>query len=397
MRNYMRWLAILTLVAALLAVGGTSCSDEGTGEAEPYKVGAVFALTGPASNLGVPEEQTVEMMVEQINSAGGVNGHPLEVIIYDTETNAEKCATLVNRLIEQDEVVAIIGPTTSGNSMAIIETITSAKIPLISCAASIDIVTPVEERYWVFKTPQTEVQAITEIYTHLQAEGISKVALITDTSGFGAAGRKYLMSDAGDYGLTIVDDQTFSSGDTNMQSQLTHIKGTDAEAVVCWATDKESAIVASDMQTLQMDIPLFCSHGIANKGFIDGAGSAANGVIFPAGKLIVCDDVPASDPQKEVLTQYRADYEALYGEGSINTFGGHAYDSLSFVTVALENMEEDLSLAEARAAIRDEIEKIQSFAGTGGIFTLSPQDHLGMEPGSLALIEIVDGEWTWLQ
>ena len=204
MRNYLKWLAIFTLMAALLAVGGTGCSDEGAGDAEPYKVGAVFALTGPASNLGVPEEQTIEMMVEQINDAGGVNGHPLEVIIYDTETNAEKCATLVNRLIEQDQVLAIIGPTTSGNSMAIIETVTSAKIPLISCAASIDIVTPVEERYWVFKTPQTEVQAITEIYTHLQAEGISKVALITDTSGFGAAGRKYLMSDAGDYGLTAV-------------------------------------------------------------------------------------------------------------------------------------------------------------------------------------------------
>jgi branched-chain amino acid transport system substrate-binding protein len=317
--------------------------------------------------------------------------------VYDTETSAEKCATLVNRLIEQDEVLAIIGPTTSGNTMAIIETVTSAKIPLISCAASIDIVTPVEERYWVFKTPQTEVQAITEIYTHLQAHGITKVALITDTSGFGAAGRKYLMSDAADFGITIVDDQTFSSGDTNMQSQLTHIKGTDAEAVICWATDKESAIVASDMQTLQTGIPLFCSHGVANMGFIEGAGDAADGVIFPAGKLLICDDVPDSDPQKDVLVQYRADFEALYGEGKVNTFGGHAYDSLSFVTIALENLEEGLDVDEARAAIRDEIERIESFAGTGGIFTISPQDHLGMEPGSLALIEVVDGEWAWLK
>jgi len=397
MRNYMRWLAILTLVAALLAVGGTSCSDEGAGDAEPYKIGAVFSLTGPASNLGVPEEQTIEMMVDEINEAGGVNGHPLEVIIYDTETNAEKCATLVNRLIEQDEVLAIIGPTTSGNSMAIIETVTSAKIPLISCAASIDIVTPVEDRYWVFKTPQTEVQAITDIYYFLEAKGITKVALITDTSGYGAAGRKYLMSDAADWGITIVDDQTFSSGDTSMQSQLTHIKGTDAEAVVCWATDKESATVAQDMKTLQMGIPLYCSHGVANRGFIDAGGDSVEGVIIPAGKLLAADQIPASDPQYETLTSYKASYEAIYGEGSINTFGGHAYDSLSWVVIALEKLPDDLDTAAARAFIRDEIEKIEGFAGTGGVFTLSPQDHLGMAPGSLLMYEIVDGDWSWLQ
>jgi branched-chain amino acid transport system substrate-binding protein len=397
MRNYIRWLAILTLVAALLAVGGTSCSDEGTGDAEAYKIGAVFALTGPASNLGVPEEQTIEMMVDEINEAGGVNGHPLEVIIYDTETNAEKCATLVNRLIEQDEVLAIIGPTTSGNSMAIIETVTSAKVPLISCAASIDIVTPVEDRYWVFKTPQTEVQAITDIYYFLEAKGITKVAIITDTSGYGAAGRKYLMSDAADWGITIVDDQTFSSGDTSMQSQLTHIKGTDAEAVVCWATDKESATVAQDMKTLQMGIPLYCSHGVANRGFIDAGGDSVEGVIIPAGKLLAADEIPASDPQYEALTSYKASYEAIYGEGSINTFGGHAYDSLSWVVIALEKLPDDLDTAAARAFIRDEIEKIESFAGTGGVFTLSPQDHLGMAPGSLLMYEIVDGDWSWLQ
>jgi len=368
-----------------------------TPEPEIYKIGAVFSVTGPASNLGVPEKQTVEMMVEQINAEGGVNGHPLEVIVYDTETSAEKCATMVNRLIEQDDVLAIIGPTTSGNSLAIIDTVTTGEVPLVSCAASIKIVTPIEDRYWVFKTPQTDKQAVTEIYRYLQAEGFENIALITDTSGFGAGGRDILMADAAGYGLVIVDDQTFSSGDTSMQSQLTHIKGTAAEAVICWATDKESAMVASDIQTLQMDTPLFCSHGIANQAFIDNAGTAADGVIFPAGKLLVVGEVPASDPQQEVLVQYKANYEGRYGEGTVNTFGGHAHDALSMVVIALENLDDDLSVTEARAKIRDELEQITSFAGTGGVFNMSQQDHLGMMPGSLALIKIVEGQWTWHQ
>ena len=396
MKKSLKWSLILSLIVALVAIGAVSCTSEEE-EAEAYKVGAIFASTGPASHLGVPEVNTVEMMVDEINAGGGIDGHPLEVIIYDTETNAEKCATMVNRLIEQDEVLAIIGPTTSGNSLAILDTITAAEIPLISCAASTMIVEPVEERYWIFKTPQTDRSAITEIYTRMEAEGITKVALITDTSGFGAAGRTILMDDAANYGIDLVDDQLFSSGDTSMQSQLTHIKGTDAEAVICWATDKESAVVASDMQTLQMEIPLYCSHGIANQAFIDQAGDAANGVIFPAGKLLVLDDLPADDPQKDVLTNYKADYEAAYPGETANTFGGHAYDALSMVVIALEQLDEDLDTDAARADIRDAIEQIENFAGTGGMFTLSPQDHLGMAPGSLAMIIIIDGEWTWLK
>jgi branched-chain amino acid transport system substrate-binding protein len=392
-----RWLSVLLAALVLVAmIPVMGCAGEDT-----YKVGAVFAVSGFMSGLGEPEKQTVEMMVDQINEAGGINGRDLEVIVYDTESDTTKCVTMIERLIEQDDVLAIIGPSGSGTSNASITTVTAAKIPLVSCAASIDIVTPIADRYWVFKTPQTEVQAIREIYAHLEDEGITQVALITDTSGFGAAGRTYLMSLDEDYGITILEDETFASGDTSMQTQLTVIKGKeDVEAVICWATDQESAVVAQDMQTLQMEVPLFCSHGIANMDFITNAGEAANGVIFPAGKLLVIDDVPASDPQKDVLTQYKSDFEALYGAGTVNTFGGHAYDALSMVVMAIEasvDTLDDLSLAQARAKIRDEIEEIEDFAGTGGVFTMSATDHLGMAEGSLALIEIVDGEWTWLQ
>jgi branched-chain amino acid transport system substrate-binding protein len=152
-----------------------------------------------------------------------------------------------------------------------------------------------------------------------------------------------------------------------------------------------------------MDIPLLCSHGIANMAFIDAAGTAANGVIFPAGKLIIADDIPADDPQKEVLTQYRDDYEAIYGNGTINTFGGHAWDALQMVVMALEELPvadpyaSDESLRLTRAAVRDNIEEITNFIGISGIFDMSSDNHLGMQPGSLAMIEIVDGKWTWSQ
>ena len=412
MQKYLKWLIVLTLAIALIAVGAISCDDEDGEEAtatpteeattapteEPvkdaYKIGAILSISGPASSLGIPEENTAKMMEDQINAAGGVNGHLIEMVIYDDETDPGKCPTLTTRLIEQDNVLAIIGPTTSGNSMAIIDIITNAEIPLVSCAAALSIVTPVEERYWIFKTPQTEKEAVTEIYTYMQANGITKVALITDTSGFGAAGLAFLASDAEDYGIDVVAEQTFDSGDTSMEAQLTNIMGSDAEAVICWATTDESATVALDMQTLGIEIPLYCSHGIANMDFIEQAGDAANGVIFPAGKLLFVDHVPDADPQKQVLVDYIADYEAINGEGTMSTFGGHLFDALSMVVIALDGVEEGASITEARTQIRDGLEEITEFAGTGGVFTMSPDNHLGMAPGSLGIIEIVDGEWT---
>jgi branched-chain amino acid transport system substrate-binding protein len=406
MRNYLKYAVVLILAVALLALGGISCSSGGEGATPTpkaaYKVGALFSTTGGGKNLGQPEIDTVNMMVEQINAAGGINGHPLEVVFYDTQTDTARCVTLATKLIEQDNVLAIIGPTTSGESLGIIDTVTTAKVPLISCAANIGIVTPVADRYWVFKTPQADKEVADEVLRYMQGQNITKVAIITNTSSFGAGGRTVLQSDTGSYGMTIVDDQTYSTGDTIMESQLTHIKGTDAQAVICWDTDQQAAIVAQEMKTLQMTIPLYCSHGIANSQFIDEAGAAANGVVFCAGKLLVVDKVPATDPQYAALTQYAADYTAYEAkQGNPNalpsTFGGHAYDALSMVVMALKNMPEGLDLAAARQAVRDGIEQITDFAGISGVFTMSQTNHLGMQPGSLAMIKIVDGKWTWLQ
>ncbi|MDD5093655.1 MAG: ABC transporter substrate-binding protein [Dehalococcoidia bacterium] len=378
---------------AALAAGGAPAATIDPSKST-YKIGAILSTTGRGSALGIPEENTAKMMADQVNAAGGINGHKLEVVIYDDATDSEKALTLTTRLIEQDKVLAILGPTVTGSSLAIINTVNQAKIPNVSCAASIDIVTPVADRYWVFKTPQTEREVVAEIYYYLQQKGMTKVALLTDTTAFGAGGKKYLESEASKYGITIVDNQTFNAADTSTESQLIHIKGTSAQAVVNWSTDKEGAMVARDMKTLKMSIPLFCSHGIANPAFIEQAGDAANGVIFPAGKLLVVDSVPASDSQKAVLDKYKADYEGKFGAGTINTFGGHMYDAFQMVTMALKKMPEGLSSQDARAFIRGELEKTTNFVGISGVFTMSSEDHLGMAPGSLAMIQIVDGDWT---
>ncbi|NOY87507.1 MAG: ABC transporter substrate-binding protein [Deltaproteobacteria bacterium] len=355
-----------------------------------YKIGALFATSGPASMLGLPEKNTVSMLEESINSQGGINGIPVKVVIYDTQADPSKTVTAAKKLIKKDNVDVIIGPTTSGATLAIIDVVQKAEVPLISCAASVRIIQPVKK--WVFKTPQTDVMAVEKIYAKLQKEGKKKVAIITVSNGFGDSGRVQLKKFAEKYGITIVADERYGSKDTDMTVQMTKIKGTDAEAIICWGTNPGPAVIAKNRKQLGITIPLYNSHGVASKKFIELAGDSANGTFLPAGRLLVVNQLSDSDPQKAVLLNYKNNYEKKFG-GSANTFGGHAYDAFSIAVEALKNLS-DKKIEPTRAAIRSEIEKIRGFVGTGGVFNFSPEDHNGLTKDDFVMIEIKDGDWT---
>ncbi len=357
--------------------------------ADEYRIGAIFASTGGASTLGLPEKNTAEMLVEELNAAGGINGKPVKLIFYDTEGDATKTVTVTNKLIKKDKVDIIIGPTTSGNSMAILNIVAKEKVPLISCAASVRIVVPVKP--YVFKTPQTDVMAVEKIYTKLQADGIKKIAILTASSGFGDSGRKQLQNLASKYGLSVIADERFGDKDTDMSAQLTKIKGTDAQALISWGIGPAPVQIAKNRKQLGITIPLYNSHGVASPRFIAGAAGAAEGTFLPAGKLIVVDQLADDDPQKSVLSKYKADYESKFGAGTINTFGGHAYDAFKLAVKAIEAAAKSGEVT--HASIRDELEKITGFVGTGGIFNFSADDHNGLTKDGFVMVEISGGKW----
>jgi branched-chain amino acid transport system substrate-binding protein len=357
---------------------------------DTYKIGAVFAVTGRNAPLGEPEKYTALMLEKQINDAGGINGHKVDIIVEDTASDETQCVTLAKKLID-DKVSVIVGPTSTGESLALVKTMTDEKIPLVSCAASYKIVQPIADRYWVFKTPQSDTLAADEIFAYAQKQGITKVAIICDNSGYGKNGEEALGLEASKFGMTIVTKESYGPSDTDMTSQLTKIKGTDAQAIICWGTNPGPAVIAKNVKTLDIKLPLFNSHGIANQEFITLAGDAANGVIFPAGKIIVLSSVADTDPQKPVLQKFLADYQAAYGKVP-NTFAGHAWDAIQMVVMAMKAVGND------RTAIRDYLENnIKNFAGTGGVFTMSPEDHNGLGSGAFLMVKIVDGKWTAVQ
>jgi len=352
---------------------------------EPIKVGALFAVTGPASNLGEPERNTAKMIERQINEAGGINGRPLQVIVEDTEGDEKVAVTKINKLIKFDNVCAVIGPSRSGTSMAVKPIADENQVPLLSCAAAIEIVQPLSK--WVFKTPQNDSDCVIRIFEHMQTAGITQIAIMGESTGFGQSGRAQLKKLAPDYGITIVADESYNPADTDMTAQLTRIRGTAAQAVVNWSIVPAQSIIPKNMKQLGMTIPLYQSHGFGNIRYAQAAGEAADGLIFPAGALLVAESLPDTHPRKALLMQYKQDYESEFGE-SASTFGGHAYDALHLVVNALRAVGPD------RAKIRDFIENTKGFHGTAGTFNFSPEDHCGLTKDAFEMITVKGGKFV---
>jgi branched-chain amino acid transport system substrate-binding protein len=374
---------ILVALALFVVVVGIAFAEK---EAQkPYVVGAFCSVTGPNAPLGTPERDTLMMIEEKVNKSGGIKGHPLKVIIEDDGSDNTNAVKAVNKLIQQDNVCAIIGSSGTGPTMAAIPVIEASEVPHISMAAGNAITNPLKK--WVFRSPQTDVLAVGKILDYLTKKKITKVAMIYDSNAYGASGRDQLKLQSPNYKVTIVAEEAFATKDTDMTVQLTKIRGTDAQAIICWGTNPAPAQVAKNVQQLGITLPLLMSHGVANQAFLDQAGSAANGVMLPAGKLIVAGELPVFDPQRKLLLEYASEYQTKFNR-SADTFGGHAWDALNIIVHALKKVGDD------RVLLRDEIEKTSKFVGIGGIFTYSAQNHDGLTNDAFVMVKINNGKWT---
>ncbi|BAU23834.1 ABC transporter substrate-binding protein [Caldimicrobium thiodismutans] len=376
---------LLLILAFLFSVIGFSYSKE------PIKIGAILSVTGPASFIGEQEKNTLLLLAEEVNKAGGINGRPLEVIIEDSKSGESQAVLSAKKLIERDKVVAILGPSTTGESMAVIPIISQAKIPLISLAAGTGITEPVNERYWVFKTAQYDRSAVEAIYRYMQKKGIQKVGILTITNSFGDQGRKALLELAPKFGIQVVADERYKPEDSDMTVQLLKAHKAGAQAIINWSVGPTQVIVVKNWQALKLNIPLFQSHGWGSKKNIQLAGSAAEGVIAPLGRIVVWDKLPEKHPQKKILEGFVRAYEAKY-KTEPGTFAGHAYDAFMMVVEAMKKVGPD------SAKIRDYIEhKIKNWPGISGVFNISPKDHCGLDASSFEMVVVKKGDWEIIQ
>ncbi|MGO9307516.1 MAG: ABC transporter substrate-binding protein [Spirochaetia bacterium] len=354
--------------------------------ADPIRIGAIFAVTGPAANLGLPESRTLQMLVDQANASGGILGSRIELVLKDSQGNTEKAVSFAKQLVEENQVLAIIGPTTSGESMALKGYANENEQILISCAAAATIVNPVAK--WVFKVPQMDSFAAQAIFTTMKKLGLSRIGVVVSNTGFGQGGKAQLEKLAPQNGISVAITEVYDSTATDLTAVLAKVKAQKVQAVVNWSVEPAQSLVPKNMKQMGFDVPLFQSHGFGNIAFVTAAGRAADGIIFPAGRLLVADALPANHPQKQVLTAYKKAYETKFGD-DVSTFGGHAYDAFLILTEAIRK-----AGGTDKFKVRDAIEGLKGVVGTAGVFNFSPDDHNGLTMDSFEMLTVKNGQFA---
>jgi branched-chain amino acid transport system substrate-binding protein len=373
---------------ACLALAALALSPAAGRAEEPLKIGALLAVTGPASFLGAPEARTLQMLVDEVNAKGGLGGRKVQLLVKDTGASPEKAVSFAKQLIDEEQVFAIIGPTTSGETMQIKKLADGTGTLLISCAAAEVIVEPVAR--WVFKTPQKDSHAAVRIFEQMKRMKISRIGVLTSNTGFGKAGKEQLEKLAPDHGIQVVVSEVYDKAATDLTAEATKLKAAGVQAVVNWSIEPAQSIVIKNVRQIGLAVPIFQSHGFGNVQYVKAAGAAAEGVMFPASRILVADVLPETHPQKAVLVAYKKAYESRFGEEA-SAFGGYAYDAFGALAHAIREAGLD------REKVRTALENTKGFVGTSGVFTFSPTDHNGLGVDAFEMLTVKDGKFALLK
>jgi len=350
---------------------------------KPYKIGFVLALTGPYAFLGEPERKAAILVAEEINKAGGIDGHPIELVVVDSQTDASKAVTALKKLLMDSEILAVCGGSSSPENLAMIPVIESEGIPFMSCGGAVQISDPVKK--WVFQMPQTDRIAMAALLKYFKMKNLSKIAMLHSSGGWGQSGMERLKEQAPGAGMTILGQETFNDKDVDMTTQLSKLRALNPEVLLTWTAAPAGAIVSKNVKQLGISCLHAHDHGFGNKKYLEMAGEAANGDVFPMGKILVAEQLDVADPQKQVLVSFVKKYEERWKE-PVASFCAHTHDGLQMVAAALKSVGPD------RSKIRDAIEKMH-FVGCNGVFNFSEKDHNGLDETSMAMVRVENETW----
>jgi branched-chain amino acid transport system substrate-binding protein len=369
-------------IAALVCACGTAFAQ--------VKVGVVLSATGPAASLGIPEKNTIELLPKEIG------GKSVQYIVLDDASDTTKAVQDAHKLIDEDHVDVIVGSSTTPNSMAMLDVISHAKTPMISMAASANIVQPVDaKRSWAFKTPQNDSLMAEAIASYMRSHGVKTVGFIGFTDAYGESWHQAFTKAAGEHGLKLVSDERYARTDTSVTGQVLKTIGVRPDAVLIAATGTPAALPAQELKARGYAGKVYQTHGVANNDFLRVCGKDCDGEVLPVGPILVADQLPDTNPVKKSALAYKSAYEGKYGAGSVVTFGGHAWDAGQMlqqaIPVALKCAQP--GTPEFRAALRTALEEIKILPVSHGIMTITPTDHNGFDKRARVMVQIVDGKW----
>ncbi|MGA8181930.1 MAG: ABC transporter substrate-binding protein [Desulfobacterales bacterium] len=386
-------LIIVTAAAIICFMLGSSLGYS----AEPIKIAGIFALTGRAAHIGTAQRDAVVIAIDEVNQQGGINGRKLEMVMEDTESNPTKAVMALKKVLESEDVVAIIGPTLTGTAMAMRGFIEKEKIPaFMHSGGDVILLAPLNKKdpnsrpKWTFKSPYKAADAMGKICQYMSRHGIKKIGFIYSDEGFGKDGLRNVKIQAPKYRVTVVAQEAFQPKDVDMTAQLTRIEAKGVDGIIAWTVGPAMGIIAKNVKQLGVKSPLFECHGAGDPIFWKVAGEAGEGVMMPSTKIVVGDQLPDSDIQKKKIIDYVNAYRKKFNRepGTMVAYGA---DAAFIVVNAIKEVGPD------RTKIRDAIENTKGYVGLSGIYNMSPMDHNGLSMTDIVMIKATQGGWKLLK
>ena len=371
---------IALLAAALLAASGTALAD--------ITVGVTVSATGPAASLGIPEKNTIALMPRTIA------GQKVNYIVLDDASDTTAAVGNTRKLISESKVDVILGSSTTPNSLAMIDVVSEAKTPMISMAASARIVEPMDDKKkWVFKTPQNDIMMSLAIVEHMAASGVKTVAFIGFSDAYGEGWYQEFSKAAALKNLQIVANERYNRTDTSVTGQALKMVSAKPDAVLIAGSGTPAALPQKTLKERGYAGKFYQTHGVANADFLRVGGKDVEGTFLPAGPVLVAMQLPATHPVRKSASAYVTAYEAAYGKGSVSTFGAHGWDAgvLMSAAVPAALKKAQPGTPEFRAALRDALEQLKEVPGAHGIFSMSANDHLGLDQRARVMVKIENG------
>ena len=355
------------------------------------RIGVTVSATGPAASLGIPEKNTVAMCPK---SAGGKT---IEYILLDDATDTTSAVQNTRKLISESKVDAIIGSTTTPNSLAMIDVFSEAETPTVSLASSIRIIDPVDaKKAWSFKTPQTDVMMAGAILEHASANGVKSIGYVGFNDALGEAFFAEIDKAAKGRNIPLVANERFAPKDTSVTGQALKLIAAAPDAIVIGASGTPAALPASALVERGYKGKIYFNHGVANNDFLRVGGKDVEGAFVPASPVIVASQLPDAHPAKKRAEEYIRLYEASYGPGSVSAFGSYTWDAClelaNAIPVALKSGQP--GTVEFRRALRDALEATKGLDVSNGSVTMSKTDHLGLDSRARVMVQIQNGKWV---
>ena len=357
------------------------------------KVGITVASTGPAASLGIPERNTVSLLPTEIA------GQKVEYIVLDDGTDPTAAVRNMRKLITDDNVDVIVGTSVSPGSLAMVDVAGETKVPMISVAANARIVEPVEgAREWVFKTPQNDQLMADALADAMVKHGVKTLGFIGYNDAYGEGWLNVMTAAAEKRGIKMVAVERYARNDTSVTGQALKLVAAKPDGILVAGSGTPVALPQSELKNRGYKGIMYQTHGAANNDVLRVCGKDCNDMYLPAGPLLVADQLPDDNPVKKTALDYKTKYEAKYGPGTINTFGGHMWDAGLLIEAAIP-----AALAtgakpgtpEFRKALRDALEQVKELPVSQGVFNMSPTDHAGFDNRARVMVKVVDGKWTY--